>query len=209
MEVWGFIDLDGNVLVEPQYYKVGPYRDGMARVTLTDMKTIGYIDLEGNLLFTLPPGTEEAGDFSEGLALVNTGGTRGEIDDIGVHGGRWGYIDKTGAWAIEPRFELTYEPSSMRDWHSLYLNYVHRYGRFKDGRAAVPVEGGWGFIDRAGKLVIPGPFSVVDSFHAGHARVRNEHTERLSSNTSQQVITLDAVINTDGEIVWETDWGWD
>ena len=94
----------------------------------------------------------------------------------------------------------------MNDWHSLYFNYLYNFGEFHDRRAAVPVESGWGFIDPSGELVIPGPYTHVSGFYAGHARVRNEHIEQLTPRGSMQVITYDAVINTQGEIVWETNW---
>ena len=49
--------------------------------------------------------------------------------------GLYGYIDKTGAWRIEPRFQRAY--------------------RFSDGRAMVQLEDGrWAYIDSAGTPVI-------------------------------------------------------
>ena len=50
--------------------------------------------------------------------------------------GLYGYIDKTGAWRIEPQFKSAYG--------------------FSDGRAMVQLEdGSWAYIDRTGALVIP------------------------------------------------------
>ena len=206
MEVWGLIDTQGRVILEPQYYEIGPFRDGIAEVKLQDMKTIAFIDTDGKRLFTLPKEIVDVGPFSDGLALANVGGKWDEIDGAALQGGKWGYIDRTGAWAIKPRFELNYDSIYLSDQDAMYFRYLLETGRFSDGRAAVQVEGGWGFIDRSGALVIPGPYTWVEAFHAGHTRVMNEHDKKFSENTRQQIITLDAVINTDGEVVWETDW---
>ncbi len=206
MNAWGLIDEQGRVVVEPHYYEIGPFRDGMAQVKLDDMKTIAFIDINGMVLFTLPKEVTDVGPFSEGLALANVGGKRDEIDGMALKGGKWGYIDKTGRWVIQPQFKLRYTSDYLNDQAEVYTRYLLDSGRFRNGRAAAPVEGGWGFIDRTGKIVIPGPYTQVAGFYAGHAHVVNEHSERISPNSTKQVITLDAVINVDGEIIWQTDW---
>lgn len=42
---------------------------------------------------------------------------------------------------------------------------------FSDGLAAVPVEGGWGYVDRTGRLVHPGPYNIARPFRHGIALV--------------------------------------
>lgn len=72
------------------------------------------------------------GPFSDGLAavwLANRG---------------WGYLDKTGNFAIEPRFEQALS--------------------FSDGLAGVQIGGAWGFIDKTGHSVIDPQYEVVNSF---------------------------------------------
>ncbi len=59
-------------------------------------------------------------DFQEGLAAVRVKG-------------RFGFVDRTGAWVIEPRFELTYG--------------------FEGGLAEVWMEDKRGYIDRKGRMV--------------------------------------------------------
>jgi hypothetical protein len=47
---------------------------------------------------------------------------------------KWGFIDKTGKWAIQPQFE--------------------NVGHFSEGLASALQNGKWGFIDKAGKWII-------------------------------------------------------
>ncbi|MFL5291215.1 MAG: WG repeat-containing protein [Myxococcales bacterium] len=83
---------------------------------------------------------ERAERFSEGLAAV-------------VLDGRHGYIDGSGAMVLVPPGNPAGE--------------VHR--PFRDGLAAVRTRSGIGFLDRAGKLVIPARFSSAEDFSEGLA----------------------------------------
>jgi hypothetical protein len=70
--------------------------------------------------------------------------------------GKWGFIDKTGHYVINPQFDSA-EP-------------------FSDGLAAVRI-GGWetgkfGFIDKTGHIVINPQFDFVSAFSDGLAAVR-------------------------------------
>src|SRR6476469_1651030 len=55
-------------------------------------------------------------------------------------GGRAGYIDKDGKFAINPQFDSG--------------------APFSDGLAAVRMGSAWGFIDHSGRVVIPAKFQV-------------------------------------------------
>ncbi len=68
----------------------------------------GFIDIRGQ--FVIPPSFTNAGNFSEGLAAVLVGGeahlerSSDGSPYITSEGGKWGYIDRTGAMAIPPQF---------------------------------------------------------------------------------------------------------
>lgn len=64
---------------------------------------------------------------------------------------RFGYIDRTGAWAIEPRFFFADD--------------------FAQERAAVRMRGGVGFINPWGDLAVPPRFAQAYPFREGLARV--------------------------------------
>ncbi len=68
-----------------------------------------------------------------------------------VDRGRFGYIDRTGAWAIAPQFDVE-------------RNFV-------EGLAFVERGGKWGCIDATGRLVIPLQFDWAYDFSGGLARV--------------------------------------
>jgi hypothetical protein len=83
-------------------------------------------------------GYEAAFAFSEGRALIQDRG-------------RWGYIDRSGAVVIEPRFG--------------------RALGFYEGLAAVSIDGKWGFVDADGELAIEPRFATCGSFRDGRASV--------------------------------------
>ena len=64
--------------------------------------------------------------------------------------GKWGLIDKSGKFVIEPKFD--------------------RIGYYWDGLAEVKVNDKYGFIDKDGKLVIEPKFESVCGFHDGLAK---------------------------------------
>lgn len=97
-------------------------------------------------------GYESVGNFSEGLAAVFDPGKG------------WGFIDKTGALVIKPRFGSA-------------LN-------FREGLAPVLLAGKWGFINKTGDLVIDNQFEWVGEFSEGMAVVLRS-PERARQNVAQ------------------------
>jgi hypothetical protein len=97
----------------------------------------------GDTIFNLP------GDgFSEGLAVVELGGSKQFAGPVG----KFGFIDKSGSIVINPTFNSASE--------------------FSHGLASVSVGGKYGFIDKMGKFVIEPKFTDAFSFSEGLARVR-------------------------------------
>ena len=83
----GFINGQGEVIVEPQYEAIYSYHDGLACVRKD--KKWGYIDLNGQ--YVIAPQFEDVEYFEEGLASV-------KMDN------KWGFIDKSGKFIIQPQF---------------------------------------------------------------------------------------------------------
>jgi hypothetical protein len=150
-EKWGFVDVSGKFVIQPQFSIVGMFADGLAPALETYEMSIsrcgkagydgaskyGYIDRTGK--FAIAPQFDEAKSFSEGLAAV-------KIRDPQSNNYKWGYIDRTGKFIIPTQFEDTWGGS----WS------------FVDGLAEVPVppkkygrNPSTGYIDRTGKFVIP------------------------------------------------------
>lgn len=76
---YGYLDLQGNVVVEPRFDGASNFSEGLAAVAVGDK--YGYIDKTGNMV--IPPCYEEARDFHEGLAYVAVGEKRAFIDKAG------------------------------------------------------------------------------------------------------------------------------
>ncbi|WP_205511629.1 WG repeat-containing protein [Longitalea arenae] len=55
-----------------------------------------------------------------------------------------------------------------------FSNKYESYGHFTEGKARVLFRGKWGFIDKAGREVIPPQFHYTEEFSNGRAIVRNE-----------------------------------
>ncbi|HXH19707.1 MAG TPA: WG repeat-containing protein [Chitinophagales bacterium] len=104
--------------------------------------------------------------FSEGLALVNIGGTS---YDFYADGGAWGYIDKSGKVIITCKYDFAKD--------------------FREGLAAVQLNGKWGFIDKTGKEVIPFQYEDANSFSEGFAAVKSGGTWRYIDKTGKEKIT--------------------
>lgn len=157
----GFLNKQGQVLIEPVFAHVGPFREGLA-LAVSDgychialpygfrqgSPTSGYEDSCGSVpadavapcsvgfidhigRFVIEARFESARDFQEHLAAVRIVG-------------RWGFIDAKGAVVIPPQFD---EAQS-----------------FSEGFAAVKVKGKWGFVDARGKIAIPPVFASATPF---------------------------------------------
>ena len=144
---WGYIDKTGKFVIPPKFKQRFPpslFHEGLAQVEIQE-GTHSFIDKTGELVKALKF-IEERTVFSDGLAKVSKG------DKIG-------YVDKTGRWVIQPRFD------EAKD--------------FKEGLALVKVPvkvddtvtSKFGFIDKTGKVVIEPQFSEADSFSEGLAKV--------------------------------------
>jgi hypothetical protein len=165
----GFIDKKGRFAVKPQFSAVNGFSEGFAAVRTggkTGFMILGpasgkwsFIGKDGKKGIDLPHKTEQARDFSEGLAIIE------------IHG-HCGYINTTGAFVIPPRF------SACEDFSEGLANvfgegkwqYVDKRGRviltvpywgvdpFKNGLAAIEdgavgPEQGFGYIDTHGNLI--------------------------------------------------------
>jgi len=88
--LYGFIDAAGREVIAPQYddADMDGFRDGLCAV-FTGGKDLRcyFIDRQGKRIFDAE--FEEAYGFHEGLAAVKVNG-------------KWGYIDRTGAFVIKP-----------------------------------------------------------------------------------------------------------
>jgi hypothetical protein len=166
-ELWGLLDLEGRFIVEPKFYGIDWFHEGLAAVNVDPERSgnfsdgkYGYIDRSGRMV--IEPQFLHASSFSEGRAAVwirqpapaSSQDSSADSEEEALSG----YIDITGKLVIQPRYA---------------------YGdTFHEGLAAVrmpPVgdayQGKWGYIDREGKWVIEPKFDDAGWFQDGRARV--------------------------------------
>ena len=151
----------------------------------------GYIDRQGKVV--IQPRFSSAYNFSEGLALVNSGVIdeqarlvfslpegchwigafyegRAEffLDEPGLSIDKTGFLDKQGKVVIQPRFDEVGKFREGRAW-------VRVGSKLDDGGMFNDLVGGkWGYIDRSGQWVVKPKFDYAAGFSDGLAKVMIE-----------------------------------
>lgn len=153
------IDRSGKAVIGPIRSGIGCFSEGVAAINTGRW---GYMDSQGSILIAIQAAVDFATEFSEGLASVTIEGKCAYIDKSGrvsippfaclwagpfkeglarveMKGPSWGYIDKTGKFAIPVQF------TNAED--------------FSEGLAHVETGLRHRFVDRNGKTVLS---SVAD-----------------------------------------------
>ncbi len=140
---WGFVNTKGEEAILPAFEYAYHFSQGIARVNrggrIEGNKPAGmelieggewaYIDSTGKIILDFRP-FDFAGDFYDGLAPAAVNG-------------KYGYIDKSGAFVIKPRYAAAGRFS------------LHNENHPQLAPVKAPGENGkWGYINRQGKLVI-------------------------------------------------------
>lgn len=124
----GYMDLEGNIAIEPHYDQGGEFAEGLAAAQLEGHWM--FIDKTGAVTAEFPAGIAFAESLSDGLSLVS-----GDRDQPGR---KFGYVDRNGHWTIKPAWD------DAEPFHE-GLAYV---GTWKAGETA--------YIDHRGKPVWKG-----------------------------------------------------
>ncbi|MBE6911216.1 MAG: WG repeat-containing protein [Oscillospiraceae bacterium] len=157
-EKWGYCSMDGEIIVDPEYDRVGTFpENGLAVVAIEEEPDdeydyysykYGFIDEDGEEV--VKPKYDRTRGFAEnGLAAVAIS----EETDDGYDEEKWGFIDKDGEEVIK-------------------LKYADTYGFAENGLAAVAIKEEtddgydykWGFIDEDGEMVIDAEYDDVSNF---------------------------------------------
>lgn len=173
---WGYIDLDGEIVIEPRFERAWDFSDDLALVK--SHGRYGFIDRAGR--FVVEPRFTDAWHFSGGLAPV-------ELDTS------WAYVDRDGRiiadtqYRIQPStfVEAAYERSPLRlvssggrfgfagdDGEPVIEPRFENAWRFSNGLARVTTNDKWGYIDRSGSFVIQPQFDLAWDFGEGVAKVQ-------------------------------------
>ncbi|MBK9074219.1 MAG: WG repeat-containing protein [Flavobacteriales bacterium] len=208
-EKWGFMNTQGVLAIEAIYDRVEPFAECIA-VVMRDEKSY-LLRGDGVEMPFINPQVTKIREFKEGLSAFKTlEGKHGFLDPhqrivipaqyAGVGnfsaGLAWaraqnekiGFLNKTGAWAIQPQFDLArdFDPVSglalvkaddkwmyvSREGRVLQVNNTERYYEFHEGLAKVVNKELVGFIDASGAWVIPPRFEAARHFKNGMVAVR-------------------------------------
>lgn len=187
---YGFVNLAGEWIIEPQFGIAFPFAEGMAAVALDDgngSERFGYIDTTGNVV--IAPQFMSAGDFHQGIAVV-------ELDAAAAPDAeRWVYIDRSGQVLFDGAAFAEANPFSeglaaVRTERSVlgteFYSYIDRQGTlvidpesagfdtagpFSGGLALISRNGQYGFAHRSGRIAILTQFSQGGTFAEGLAPV--------------------------------------
>ena len=190
----GYTDLDGNVVIPPQFLMAGPFGEGSAPVkVLIDSTHSGFsfIDPLGNVLF--PPVYENVQPFTYGLAEV-------------MLNQRWGIMDRKGQMVLPAEYEqmTTFFDSlffagnldgmALFDMNMKPLTpFVYTWtGGMQDGRIPVQHQNGkYGFLDRQGREVIPCIYDEISLFGSGRAMVGLNNRYGIVDTTGRLVLPIE------------------
>lgn len=130
----GYINENGDELMEPEYEWAGNFSGGVAVVQKDGL--YGIINKEGR--FLVPPTYEQTkGEFHDGLLGVKK-------DE------KWGFVDSRGNWIIEPQFE---ETQNFQNGYAMVARGLRQWGCIdKSGKMLVPMK-----FD----VVMPGSYYLI------------------------------------------------
>ncbi|MEU2392879.1 WG repeat-containing protein [Streptomyces sp. NPDC007369] len=208
--LWGYADTTGQPVVSARFRETGPFRHGLA-VVRTETG-VGYADPTGAVV--IGGAYRQAGLFGpNGLGAVRQeDGRCGYVDREGrlavaarfdgarpfttegtapaLLGDRWGLIDTTGEWVVEPCFSLfdAFDDNGLAyviggDAGSTFAGFVNprgevvirRKGEMDDelrcGLLKVGDNHTRGFLDATGAWAILDEYEWTDRFDAGGAAV--------------------------------------
>ena len=168
-EKWGFVNIKGEVSINPQFSNVGEFREGKCAVKNSDGKW-GYIDKDGKLIMNHQ--FDKAESFSGNFAVVRSGGKVGVIDKEGKYiinpqysriiqddnmflmeqDGKYGWMDKGGKIIINPQFNDAYPFNGSN-------------------LASVKTGNKYGYINKEGKIIINPQFDGALPFNGKMAMV--------------------------------------
>jgi len=195
---FGFINQQGTIVIEPIYDDASNFHQGLAAVNLEGKW--GFVDSLG--LQVIPLEYDEVGFFNQGLALV-------------VKNDLIGMIDQTGKLLLPVKFDYIALPSeglvkTMLNDKCAYFNLLGKqiiapasncappvFGvdGFKEGLVRIDKRGKKGFMDKAGKNIIPAIYDDVHYFSNGLAAFRIKSKWGYINKSGKKVIpaSFDAV----------------
>lgn len=197
--VWkqGFMNKQGQVVIEPTFSKVNYFNDGVALVG--DQGDWGYIARNGNTI--IEPQFRWATDFQEGLAQVLI-----MTEENGKNIMKTTFIDQKGNEAMSEQFDFNSMSESLFKDGITFIakgskwGFINKKGEFiikpiyeaarnfSDELAPVKKAGKWGFINKEGKFIIEPFFESAFPFLEGLAAVQIDGKWGFIDKTGKVII---------------------
>lgn len=96
-DLWGYIDMEGNEIIDFQFYQASDFSEGFALVQKEKDGKAAYINTKGECITDyIFDYRESQKGFSEGMAFVKKYGEK-----------KMGYINEHGEMVIEPKYDVT------------------------------------------------------------------------------------------------------
>jgi len=206
---WGYIDTLGEIAIDSKYTKASNFNEGIALAQMNNkyliINTKGEeTPIEDTNVYIMKPFSDSMaiyGTYFHEYGYINSKGEiaiKAQFQNVGyfVNGIAWvrtfddlfGYIDKSGAWVIEPKFNATRNFDKISGMARVKLDgqwaYVNRggtilrirdtkkYGDFHDGLALGKKGGKYGYFNNTGAWVIAPKFDAAHDFQNGYAVVK-------------------------------------
>jgi len=196
---WGFIDRTGAEVIPFIYYEVRDFSEGLAAVRIGAGAEArwGFIDTDGEIV--IPIIYNSANSFSNGLAVVSTNAGRGFIDksgnwaenELGLT--RHRVLDSFSeglAWVVTENLRPGFI-NAMGQVEFFVGNGITRSRGFTEGMAAVGAgSNSYGFLNKAGELIVPLIYDEVRSFSEGLAAVRQGNRWGFIDKTGAVVVPI-------------------
>ena len=145
-EKWGYIDLQGKIVINPQFTTANYFNEGLALVSIGDK--YGYIDKSGK--YVINPSFIKATDFSEDVAFV----VKENTEPIAINKKGETLFSLKQAEIVET-FSEGLAAFAILDKTSTDEDYLY------------------GFVDKTGKEFIKPQFKQVGEFSDGLCNVQN------------------------------------
>ena len=130
---WGFMDIEGNVIIEPEFNQRPSFAINNIARTMNKKGKYEFIKIEGDKVIEDDNSYDAAGMFSDGLAFVRNKNEKvqfinedfeivfsADAEEVGSFNsgmahfknddGKWGFIDKSGSEVIKPKFDAIVAP---------------------------------------------------------------------------------------------------
>jgi len=189
---WGYLDVSGKVAISAKYESVGPFHDGIARVTREGMNR--YLQRHGIELNELLPDTNKKHNAD---LLPDT--------QMYCEPASWGFVDTAGSMVIAPAFgearpfregfaavaqlgvcSVSDLPDPMKAGTLPKRNIYRRSTKVENDENRSSL---WTFVDLQGKLLVEYQFEQCGDFSEGLAAVCRDGAWGFINNTGHWVIT--------------------